>query len=334
MISSAGTSQTAYGFTGEQHSADTQLLYLRARYYNPADGRFQSRDTRSGDGMRPMSMNRWMYVEGNPVNYSDHTGHYSETIDWCQMMPTKGLYAYCKLKKYGLEPMYPFDPGKYVNGGIGCYSGPTKYRAPGYLEGLEVHKAGLPLGATGGLEVVYDFAAMQRSGFQFIGVTASDGIIGLGASFYVGKAMGFKTDADISDSYRGVSFSVQGGVSFDLGIGAAVGRGFFVSNDDIMLWGKTLYVGIGVSGDLVEGIDLSGSWASYSPNTVTTKYDANRDGIVENKQQLYEDISLGRGSPLHFFDFINPGTILSRLYGRLLAEKYVKVYEDLWNEGY
>jgi hypothetical protein len=51
------------------------LLYLRARYYNPADGRFQSRDTWSGDYNNPLSLNRWMYVEGNPVNFVDPSGY-------------------------------------------------------------------------------------------------------------------------------------------------------------------------------------------------------------------------------------------------------------------
>ena len=64
----------SYGFTGEQYGDSTQLLFLRARYYNPADGRFQSRDTWGGDYNRPLSLNRWMYVEGNPVNYTDPTG--------------------------------------------------------------------------------------------------------------------------------------------------------------------------------------------------------------------------------------------------------------------
>lgn len=59
----------------EQNGDSTQLLYLRARYYNPADGRFQSRDRWSGDYNRPLSLNRWMYVEGNPVNYTDPTGN-------------------------------------------------------------------------------------------------------------------------------------------------------------------------------------------------------------------------------------------------------------------
>ena len=71
----AGTSQTEFGFTGEQYGDSTQLIYLRARYYNPTNGRFQSRDTWSGDYNRPLSLNRWMYVEGNPVNAVDPSGH-------------------------------------------------------------------------------------------------------------------------------------------------------------------------------------------------------------------------------------------------------------------
>jgi RHS repeat-associated protein len=71
----SGTSQTEFGFTGEQYGDSTQLLFLRARHYSPADGRFLSRDTWSGGANRPLSLNRWMYVEGNPVNYTDPTGN-------------------------------------------------------------------------------------------------------------------------------------------------------------------------------------------------------------------------------------------------------------------
>jgi RHS repeat-associated protein len=52
----------------------TQLIYLRARWYNPADGRFQSRDTWTGNNNRPLSFNRWNYVESNPINNSDPSG--------------------------------------------------------------------------------------------------------------------------------------------------------------------------------------------------------------------------------------------------------------------
>jgi RHS repeat-associated protein len=60
----------------EQYGDSTQLLYLRARHYSPADGRFTSRDTWSGDVNRPLSLNRWMYVEGNPINLTDSSGNF------------------------------------------------------------------------------------------------------------------------------------------------------------------------------------------------------------------------------------------------------------------
>ena len=77
----AGTSQTDFGFTGEQYGDSTTLLYLRARYYNPNDGRFMSRDTWSGDVNNPLSFNKWMYTEGNPINRIDPSGNISQTDD-------------------------------------------------------------------------------------------------------------------------------------------------------------------------------------------------------------------------------------------------------------
>ena len=72
-ISSVGSGTNSYQFTGEARDANG-LIYLRARYYNPGDGRFLSRDTWAGNYNRPLSLNRWGYVEGNPVNYIDPTG--------------------------------------------------------------------------------------------------------------------------------------------------------------------------------------------------------------------------------------------------------------------
>jgi RHS repeat-associated protein len=77
VTQTSGESQTSYGFTGE-YTDVTGNVYLRARYYNPLDGRFLSRDTWSGDVNNPLSLNRWMYVEGNPVNYVDPSGYITE----------------------------------------------------------------------------------------------------------------------------------------------------------------------------------------------------------------------------------------------------------------
>lgn len=68
-------SHSKYGFTGEQMDVNG-LTYLRARYYDAQDGRFISRDAWNGDANRSLSPKRWMYVEGNSINYNDPTGNY------------------------------------------------------------------------------------------------------------------------------------------------------------------------------------------------------------------------------------------------------------------
>lgn len=77
MLNTAGTGTTSYGFTGEWTDG-TGLINLRARYMNTGVGRFMSRDIWAGDYNRPLSLNRWNYVEGNPINRVDPNGQFAE----------------------------------------------------------------------------------------------------------------------------------------------------------------------------------------------------------------------------------------------------------------
>jgi hypothetical protein len=52
------------------------LTYLRSRYLDSSVGRFLTRDTWSGETNKPLSLNQWNYVQSNPVNYVDPSGHY------------------------------------------------------------------------------------------------------------------------------------------------------------------------------------------------------------------------------------------------------------------
>jgi len=78
VLSSNGNGTSPFAFTGEASDA-SGLTYLRARYYNPTGGRFQSRDIWSGNANSPMSFNHWGYVEGNPINLTDPSGYISCT---------------------------------------------------------------------------------------------------------------------------------------------------------------------------------------------------------------------------------------------------------------
>ncbi|NLF43867.1 MAG: hypothetical protein GX587_14330 [Bacteroidales bacterium] len=72
MVSSSGAGETVYGYTGEMQSGG--LVHLRARDYASQLGRFTSRDTWEGNTEKSLSLNKWLIVEGNPINWSDHTG--------------------------------------------------------------------------------------------------------------------------------------------------------------------------------------------------------------------------------------------------------------------
>jgi len=60
--------------SGEQFDSDLGLYYLRARYYNPATGRFLSRDPLDGKTIDPASLHKYLYAGGDPVNMIDPTG--------------------------------------------------------------------------------------------------------------------------------------------------------------------------------------------------------------------------------------------------------------------
>ena len=55
-------------------SDDSGLYYMRARYYNAAIKRFINQDTVTGSIESSQSLNRYAYVEGNPISYLDPFG--------------------------------------------------------------------------------------------------------------------------------------------------------------------------------------------------------------------------------------------------------------------
>lgn len=50
------------------------MVNLRARYYNTSQGRFVSQDIWVGDHKNPLTLNKWNYVESNPINRTDPVG--------------------------------------------------------------------------------------------------------------------------------------------------------------------------------------------------------------------------------------------------------------------
>ena len=111
VMQSIGTGSSPYGFTNEWTDGNG-LVYLRARYFAPQSGRFLTKDVWPGESTRPLSLNGWNYVEGNPINRRDPSGMISEMEAPKADRIVEELYKIygVKIKKdWGRGYLAPFD---------------------------------------------------------------------------------------------------------------------------------------------------------------------------------------------------------------------------------
>ena len=73
-VNHTGSTPNNYLYRGEQYDSDLGLYYLSARYYNPATGRFLSRDPEDGIPADPKTLHKYIYAGGDPVNLADPSG--------------------------------------------------------------------------------------------------------------------------------------------------------------------------------------------------------------------------------------------------------------------
>jgi RHS repeat-associated protein len=72
LAASTGVASTPFGYAGE-YTDPTGLIYLRARYYDPATGQFLAIDPNIDTTHQP-----YLYAGGNPINFTGPTG-----LAWC-----------------------------------------------------------------------------------------------------------------------------------------------------------------------------------------------------------------------------------------------------------
>lgn len=89
--SSTGAGSTEYRFTGQQNDATVGYTYLRARYYDPATGRFVSKDPFPGVLTNPASLHYYTYAENSSTNLVDPSGETGAYPEW----RPQGLFAEC-----------------------------------------------------------------------------------------------------------------------------------------------------------------------------------------------------------------------------------------------
>ncbi len=69
-----GEAVSGFGYNGEYYNAVTGQIYLCARFYEPEMNRFSQKDILRCDAANPVSLNRYAYVQNDPVNFIDPSG--------------------------------------------------------------------------------------------------------------------------------------------------------------------------------------------------------------------------------------------------------------------
>ena len=76
-----GSPPNGPGYTGHVNDPETNLVYMQARYYDSATGRFLSTDPVGPSAANPFLFNRYAYAKGNPIVDLDPDGRDPCTTD-------------------------------------------------------------------------------------------------------------------------------------------------------------------------------------------------------------------------------------------------------------
>ncbi len=226
-----GTAKSALGFTGEQSFADG-TVYLRARHYLPAQGRFLQRDSIDAGfaGQDTQGHGRFTYAGGRPTATTDPSGHVSLTGSGGAYVPPIPVRPPGSPRGY---PKYPVAPPKPGGSTPDCLAGGFSYSGPRGTVAVS------PSGRTA-------LVKMSNGSWQVLIRGTGTGKAGNGAEL------------------RGRGFGEAGQWSGNAKYGAQEMKGGRINTPD-MIWIRNQLHGRGVAGAKVVAIGHSlGAWEALA----------------------------------------------------------------------
>ena len=131
LINTIGKSDNAFLYCSEYFDSETETYYLRARYYNPANGRFTQQDAWAFmDASDPLTLNLYTYCSNNPIVYFDYSGHVwaliallavgtiAITLTGCSSNSIPEYYSFNPAPQYDITEWNTEEYIKYTN----CYA--------------------------------------------------------------------------------------------------------------------------------------------------------------------------------------------------------------------
>jgi RHS repeat-associated protein len=97
IVSSTGSDLDEFLFNGQEEDASTGLIYLRARYMNPEDGRFLSQDSYEGADYEPTTLHRYLYAGDDPADNADQGGNDFGDFDIGDTLDSMSMAEYSEI---------------------------------------------------------------------------------------------------------------------------------------------------------------------------------------------------------------------------------------------
>lgn len=98
VLGGAAALRTAWTYTGHEQDAYTGLVYAKNRFYDPESAQWLSADPFPGEPDSPLTLQRYLYVQANPINAIDPLG----LFDWSTGTIERGDTLWAIAVAYGV----------------------------------------------------------------------------------------------------------------------------------------------------------------------------------------------------------------------------------------
>ncbi|MEE9327443.1 MAG: RHS repeat-associated core domain-containing protein [Cocleimonas sp.] len=119
VLNQTGVTVNDYLFAGEQFDQNLGQYYLRARYYDQGVGRFTQQDEWLGKICSPITLNKYIYTDSNPVNGIDPSGYFTMS----NLMSGLNIGARLGTNSVGQYTRFTVSGKGGVTKKIGCFVG-------------------------------------------------------------------------------------------------------------------------------------------------------------------------------------------------------------------
>ena len=150
LVASTGSTANSYLYTGQQWDSDLGRYYLRARYYDAGRGRFATLDPADGSLANPISLNKYLYGNADPVTFIDPTGNMSAVGYGIAALGVAGTLvgmAYIVSTPSGIRTL----PGSGAVAAVGAHIECAFWRAWSGFAGIEIATATAMVSIAGGI---------------------------------------------------------------------------------------------------------------------------------------------------------------------------------------